>query len=108
MVSNKAQWLQLYHFIAHYIKLAKTKTSFYKNFTISVDWDIWMYDNAGPNQIYGALRHLDKVMGPFMVVADSGIICRLLQVKPFVWRHTSASIPTKMKTVSNCYYLDLM
>ena len=33
---------------------------------MSANWEFWMYDNDGPNQLHGAMRQLDREMGPFM------------------------------------------
>ena len=30
------------------------------------NWEIWMFDNDGPNQIHAAMKRLDKEMGPFI------------------------------------------
>ena len=51
-------------------KLTRTTSHHQKNITIIAHWGIWMYDHDGPNQIYGAMKHLDKEIGPFMKVDD--------------------------------------
>ena len=35
---------------------------------MSANWEFWMYDNDGLNQLHGAMRYLDKEMGPFMEI----------------------------------------
>ena len=35
---------------------------------MSANWEFWMFDNDGPNQMRAAMRHLDREMGPFMEI----------------------------------------